>query len=104
MAKSSKSSPIRMYREAQLRVDATPTKDGGFEKILYLRFATVDHDRGKKTDGTTPWVLFNLAMVDGLALQLASLAESLKHWEPGSAFEPAGSNLGVALLDKPHDG
>ncbi len=104
MSKSPKQAPVRVYRETQIKVEAVPLAGGEFEKQIHIRYATRDYDGPKLTQGTTPWVVLNIDMLDGMATQLASLAASVKAWTPGEPFNPSGSNVGVVRLDKPHDG
>jgi len=99
-----KQQTVRTYREAQLKVEAVPSGPGEFAKLVHMRFATYDNDGRKETPGTTPWVVFNPATIESLAMQLASVAESIKAWTPGETAEVSGSNIGIVKLDKPHDG
>lgn len=85
----------RFYTQAEVSGEDKAWPDGTKDRLVKVRFRTLNVDDAGESEGLTEWVTFTLTGLDHLSTQLAAAVETIRRWTPGDQPEPLGINLGV---------
>jgi hypothetical protein len=83
------------YTQAEVSGEDQTWLDGTKDRLVKVRFRTLNVDDAGESEGHTEWVTFTLTGLDHLSTQLAAAVETIRRWTPGEQPEPLGINLGV---------
>ncbi len=85
----------RFYTQAEVSGEDKTWLDGTTDRLVKVRFRTLNVAEDGENEGHTEWVTFTLSGLDHLSTQLAAAVETIRRWTPGEQPEPLGINLGV---------
>ena len=86
----------RYYTQAEVSGQDQAWLDGTSDRLVRVRFRTIDVSDAGEAEGETEWVTFTLTGLEHLSVQLATAVETIRRWTPGQQPEVLGSHLGVA--------
>lgn len=89
-------STSRFYTQAEVSGEDQQWLDGTAERLVRVRFRTIDVTDAGESEGLTEWVTFTLNGLEHLSVQLAAAVETIRRWQPGQDPEAVGANLGIA--------
>ena len=69
--------------------------DGTRDRLINVKFRTLDVSEAGESEGETEWVTFTLHGLEHLSMQLAAAVETVRRWTPGEDPQVLGSNLGM---------
>lgn len=83
------------YTQAEVSGEDKAWPDGTKDRLVKVRFRTLNVDEAGAPEGLTERVIFTLTGLDNLSTQLAAAVETIRRWTPGEQPDPLGINLGV---------
>ncbi len=86
---------MRIYTQAEVTGEDKQWLDGTSDRLVHLRFRTLDLTDGGDTESVTDWVTFTLPALEHLSVQLAAAVETIRRWTPGTAPDTVGLNLNM---------
>lgn len=98
MAKDTQRQAMRIYEGCDVMQDELPRGDGPPTQVQLLRFRTLDVQPGRRqSKGMTPWVVFDVEMLEGLAKQLLEVAAMIRRIEGGEDVQSMDTGKGITV-------